>query len=189
VEDSKKVRGIVGLTHERLKLDPDAWFRLAESFHRAAELLDEFADRIPSDRRPFVFNAALSLELVFKAILARRGCSIPDGANGHDLTVLCSKAKLQFTDYQRTTLELMTEQLVWAGKYPTPKKAETFDRYHDEIFEKHKVRASSGNTYSVLRNRETFPDLENYLKIWNVALSAFETNKSGSTPPSPPATS
>lgn len=183
--DSKKVREIVGLTHGHLKRDPDAWVRLACSFHHAAKLLDEFADRIPSDSRPFVFNAALSLELVFKAILARRGCSIPDSADGHNLMVLCRKAELQLTDDQRTTLELMTEELVWAAKYPTPKKAEGFDRYHDEIFEKHKVR----NTHFVRANPDTFPNIENYLKIWNAALSAFDASETDAIPSSPPATS
>lgn len=183
--ESKTVREIVGLTHELQKLNPDSWIRLAVSFHQAAALLDEFADRIPSDIRPFIFNAALSLELVFKAILARRGCPIPDNADGHNLGMLCNAAELQVTDGQRTTLELMTEELVWAARYPTPKKADKFDRFHDEIMEKHKVRHSSG----VRANPNTFPNFENYLKVWRAALSTFEANGSGAIPPSHLATS
>ncbi|MEH6951227.1 hypothetical protein V4R08_07745 [Nitrobacter sp. NHB1] len=145
--------------------------------------------RIESDRRPFIFNAALSLELVFKAILARRGCPIPDNADGHNLVMLCNAAELQVTDDQRTMLELMTEELVWAARYPSPKKADRFDRFYDEIIEKHKKRISAGNTHMVLANSKTFPNFENYLKVWMAAFSTFEAGGSGAIPPSPRATS
>jgi hypothetical protein len=90
--DRKRAREFAGLTHDTLKSDSKAWFRLASSFNSAAKLLDEFSERIPSDSRPFIFNAAFSLELIFKSILAKKRIEIPQSADGHDLKLLCKKA-------------------------------------------------------------------------------------------------
>lgn len=173
--DKKKARESVGLTHAALKADPDTWLRLASSFHAAAIVLNDFQYRIPSDSRPFVFNAALSLELLFKSILAKRNQEIPDGRDGHDLGLLCKRAKVPVSQSQILTLELMTEELIWFARYPTPKQAERFDRFHDVIFEKHIVREQSGNEFRVFANRETFSDFDNYKRLWDLALHTAST--------------
>lgn len=168
--DHKRVREIVGLTHEKLKSDPQVWFRLASSFNLAAKLLDEFQARIPSDSRPSVFNAALSLELIFKAILAKKKIEVP---RAHNLNLLCKKAGIVMSKEQEITLELMTEELIWSARYPTPTKAEKFDEYHDSTFEKHVIRERSGNVGRVLANPKTFSNFENYNAIWNMAAVKF----------------
>jgi hypothetical protein len=189
VSDNKKIREIVGLTFEAQKANSEIWIGLARSFNSAACILDRFSDQIPSDLRPFVFNCALSLELAFKAILVRRGRVFPTGPSGHDLIALCNAAEVEVSDDQKTTLELMTAELVWAARYPTPKSVDEFDRFHDVIFEKHKVRHTSGNMGSVIANPKIFPTLENCLQIWNAALFVYETIESCATPPSHSATS
>src|SRR4051812_11338844 len=80
----KVIREKLGHTHQKQMANAAAWHSLARSFHRAAKILNEFADSIPSDSRPFAFNAGLSLELVFKAILAKKQLAIPSGNRGHD---------------------------------------------------------------------------------------------------------
>lgn len=172
--ERKRVREIVGLTYDKLKSDPKVWFRLASSFNLAAKLLDEFQERVPSDSRPFVFNAALSLELVFKAILVKKKIKILQDKGGHNLNSLCKEAGLVISKNQKLTLELMTEQLIWSARYPTPRKPERFDEYHDTIFEKHVIRSQSGNVPGPLANPKTFSDFENYIVIWNTAVSEFE---------------
>ncbi len=67
----------------------------------------------------------------------------------------------------------MTEELIWLARYPTPKKPERFDKFHDTIFEKHVIRSSSSNVNSVRANNETFSNFENYKAIWDVALVEF----------------
>jgi HEPN domain-containing protein len=130
---SKRIREIVGLTRHRRISDAAAWHSLARSFHAAAKVLNEYGDRIPSDTRPFAFNAALSLELIFKAILANRKMPIPSGQKGHDLRVLCEQACVSVSDQQIATLELMTEEIIWAARYPAPNSEERMDDYHDRI--------------------------------------------------------
>ena len=172
--DRKKAREITGLTHDALKSDSKAWFRLASSFNSAAKLLDEFSERIPSDSRPFIFNAAFSLELLFKSILAKKGIKIPQGTDGHDLKLLSKKAGVVISEKQALTLELMTEELIWVARYPTPKHPERFNKFYDSILERHLVRSRSGNVYRTLANPETFSNSENYKAIWDAAVIEFE---------------
>jgi HEPN domain-containing protein len=174
---SRRIREIVGLTRQRRIADAVAWYALAKSFHAAAKVLDEFRDRIPSDTRPFAFNAALSLELIFKAILAQKQLPIPSGHKGHDLRVLCTQARVDVSDQQMTTLELMTEEIIWAARYPAPNTEERMDDYHDRIFEKHVVRSRAANVTSARANPETFPNWENYAKIWDVSTAEYGSDK------------
>jgi hypothetical protein len=173
--DKKKIREKIGYTHGRRANDPQQWFSIANGFHRAAGLLHEFRERIPSDTRPFVLNAALSIELILKAVLAKKGLSIPDDGNGHNLNLLCIRARVGLSDNQEATLELLTEELVWAGRYPVPKTEARWDRYQDQILERHIVRRSVGNVHSVMANRKTFSDWGNYAKIWDACVAEFES--------------
>jgi hypothetical protein len=172
--DRKQVRETVGLTHEVLKLNPDAWFRVASSFHAAVVVLEEFSDRIPSDSRPFALNAALSLELIFKAVLVKKNRPIPDDSRGHDLLTLCELAEVTLSNDQRLTLELMTQELIWFARYPVSKRPEKFDQFYDEILEKHIIRTKSGNVHSVRANPKTFSNFENYEKIWRSAVEELQ---------------
>ena len=171
--DLKKIREIVGYTRQRQVADADTWFGLAESFSLAAKLLHEFQERIPSDSRPFALNAAFSIELVLKSILAQKGLPIPDGASGHDLCALCAKACVKLNEKQNSTLELLTSTIVWAGRYPGPKNEEQWDDYQDRVLEKHIIRSRRGNTFSVVANPETFPNWENYVRIWEACVAEF----------------
>jgi len=171
---SKRIREIVGLTRQRQIANASGWYSLAKSFHAAAKVLNEFQDQIPSDTRPFAFNAALSLELIFKAVLARKQLPIPSGRKGHDLQVLCAIAGVSLSEQQMTTLELMTEEIIWAARYPAPNTEEKMDDYHDRIFEKHVVRSRTANVTSVRANPETFPNWENYAKIWSICAADLD---------------
>jgi hypothetical protein len=112
--------------------------------------------------------------LIFKAILAQRQLRIPVGQKGHDLRVLCTQACVGVSDQQMTTLELMTEEIIWAARYPAPNKEGRMDDYHDRIFEKHVVRSRTANVTIARANLETFPNWENYAKIWNACAAEFE---------------
>lgn len=169
--DRKKARKVIGYTREQQVANSATWFSLADAFYAAAKLLHECQERIPSDSRPFALNAAYSIELILKGILAQKGATIPDRGNGHDLRSLSTKAQVDLSNKQKTTLELLTETIVWAGRYPGPKKEEQWDHYQDNILEKHIVRSSRGNVTSSLANRETFPNWENYAKIWDCCVA------------------
>jgi hypothetical protein len=173
--DRKKTRDVVGYTRAEQAVSAEAWFHVANSFHAAAQLLSEFSERVPADSRPFALNAALSLELVFKAILAKRCKPIPEKAGGHDLVRLCKDANVELNAHQHATLEILTETIVWAGRYPTPKNDERWDDYHDRIIEKHVIRSQRGNVFQVMANPHSFPNWVNYQGIWNSCVVRFES--------------
>jgi hypothetical protein len=84
--DWKSVRESIGFTQALQSKDAKKWHSLAQGHHAAARILEERRDQIPHDTRPFAFNAALSLELILKSVLARKLINIPSGANG---SILC----------------------------------------------------------------------------------------------------
>lgn len=172
--DWKKYRESIGYTQAKVSKDAKAWHSLALGNHAAAELLNEFADRIPSDTRQFAFNAALSVELILKAILARKRIDIPSRSGGHDLLALSDTALVALSDNQRRTLDLLTATIIWSGRYPAPNTETKWDEYQDVTFEAHVVRTTVGNVSSVMANRETFPDWNNYSKIWDICTTEFQ---------------
>lgn len=171
--DKKRAREIIGYTHQKQSKDAASWFKLACSFHIAAAILNEREDDFPADTRPFAFNAALSLELIFKSILAYKELQIPTGKRGHDLRLLSSDAGIALSENQKLTLELLTQTIIWSGRYPTPNNSELWNEYQDRIFESHVVRGKIGNTYQVIANPDTFPDWKNYRQIWDLSVGQY----------------
>jgi HEPN domain-containing protein len=141
----------------------------ALGYHRAAELLNKFPDRIPRDTRQFAFNAAISIELILKAILARKLIDIPNRFGGHDLLALSDMVAVQVSENQRKTLDLLTATIIWSGRYPAPNTEAKWYEYQDFTFESHVIRTTS----STMANRDTFPDWNNYSKIWAICIAEF----------------
>lgn len=173
--DRKKFRESIGYTQARQSKDYEAWRSLASGYYAATRVLNEHREAIPNDLRPFALNAGLSLELMFKSILAKNKLCIPHGMDGHDLNALSEKAGLKFSSNQKLTLELLTEAIVWSGRYPAPKKEQRWDDYQDRIFEAHVVRQTMGTVSSAKANPSTFPNWENYSAIWEACLAEFST--------------
>jgi len=168
--DKKRIREIIGYTHQKQRADADLWYRNSISFYEAAIVLHEYKERITGGLRIFQYNAALSLELIFKAILAAKGDDIP---TIHILRELCVKADVQLNDDQKHTLDLLTENILWLARYPTPKTEGQWDSFHDKIIEKHIVRMKSSNTHTTLANPKRFPSIENYKSIWGICISKY----------------
>lgn len=168
--DRKKTRDIIGYTHQKQQDNADLWYKQSVSFHEASIVLYEHQERISGALRIFHFNAALSLELIFKAILAAKGETIP---TIHFLGELCKKAEVELDEHQKFTLDLLTESLLWLGRYPAPKSEAQWDNYHDNILKKHKVTFQSGNTHITMANRKRFPSMGNYTRIWELGLVKY----------------
>ena len=177
MRDGKEHRERIGYTRAAQIANANSWFLLASGFHAASELLNELSIRIPNDTRPFAFNSALSIELILKAILANKNLPIPDG--GHNLRTLCDKAGVALSNNQNTTLELLGETIVWSGRYPAPKTDKKWDEYQDVIFERHIVRSQEGNVFKAMANRDTFPNWENYERIWKLCVTAYQASQTG----------
>ena len=169
--DRKKVRKITGYTHDQVRTDPDIWMSNARLFKNAADLIATQNEYSPP--LPFYFNAGLSIELGLKAVAVAKSKDFP---KTHRLIDLVRFSGIEITLDQEVTLELLSEFIIWAGRYPVPKKADDWDKHHDDILEKHKIRTQKGNAGSVLANQDRFPTLENYHRIWNLIFDTYESH-------------
>jgi HEPN domain-containing protein len=164
--DRKEIREISGYTFANQQSRAESWYDSAASFHEGANVLRQHKDSIPGGTRVFLANAALSIELLLKAIIVAKSGIAP---RTHRLVRLVRDAGVPFSTSQEATLELLGEVLIWSGRYPVPNKAEDWDHYYDDVFERHVIRVREGNAAMVLANRETFPSVENCEKLWDLA--------------------
>ncbi len=173
--DRKLVRKITGYTHDQVGSNPGNWMGNASLFKNAADLIASQNNYSPP--LPFYFNAGLSIELGLKAIAVAKSI---DFSKTHNLNKLVELSGMEITSDQETTLEMLSEIIIWAGRYPTPKNEDTWDKYNDEIKEKITIRSKKGHGGSVLANPLRFPTLENYHCIWSIINATYENALQGS---------
>ena len=76
---------------------------------------------------------------------------------------------------QNHLLKLLTETIMWHGRYPVPKEDSTWDKFHDEVTgEPMRLHSSSGNRNQTLADKNKFPSFENYMAIWGKFYSMFQ---------------
>jgi HEPN domain-containing protein len=169
VMNRKEIRQASGYTFAGQQSNQDSWYRSAVSFHEAAELLWQHGDSI---RMPVVLmNAALSVELLFKAIIVAKGGEAPIN---HGLVGLANDAGVAFSVNQKATLELLTELLIWSGRYPVPNTEKAWNHYNDSVLVRHTIEEIEGNTRRLRANPETFPSIENYEALWDLVIREWD---------------
>ncbi|HIF9119217.1 TPA: HEPN domain-containing protein [Photobacterium damselae] len=166
--NKKNARKIAGYTFENQMLSIDSWLSRSKSFKAAATLLKQ--SNIPEVQYTYFYNAAISLELILKAVAIHKGKDVP---KNHKLQDLAYNLALPFSTEQFDTLELLSEVITWSGRYPVPKKGSHWDYYYDVVQDKHIIR--NGKTTRACSKR--FPTLENFNSIWNVCY--HEVSKEG----------
>ena len=164
----KEFRELAGDTFESSSSNPEFWLNQSLMFNSAANVL--YKNHKTLTMIPFLFNAAVSIELAIKAVIVAKK-SKP--RKTHNLIKLFEDASVEITEEQRDTLELLTAIIVWLGKYPVPNNSAEWDNYKDQILEKHLVREREGNTFRTLTNKDTFPTPENYKLIWSKLMNKF----------------
>jgi len=145
----------------------------AQAFKNAAELI---AGDVYSPPVPYYYNAGLSLELILKAIAIAKGETFE---TNHRLNDLCQLVSIKITKDQELTLELLSEQLIWSGRYPVPKNEGQWNNYHDVVQEKHIVREREGNVGRVIANKKSFPNLKNFLALWDICEKEYVSSIKG----------
>ena len=169
--DRKETRRIAQHTFADQQSNEDSWYGSAISFHEGANVLWQHEDSIRKGTLVFLLNAALSIELLLKAIIVAKGGVAPQT---HELRELACDAEVPFSKDQIATLELLAEVLKWSGRYPVPNTERAWDHYHDQVLERHIIRKREGNVGQVRANPETFPSVQNYEAIWNLADRKWE---------------
>lgn len=165
----KKVREITGFTFSEIGSDPENWMTRARAFKEAAILIAKSDEYSPPF--PYYYNSGIALELALKAIAIAKSKKFE---TNHRLYDLCMLIGLKITKNQECTLELLSELIVWSGRYPVPKKEGQWNNYHDVVQEKHIVSVSEGNVGKTLANRDTSPTVQNFLTLWGICETEYK---------------
>ena len=169
--DKKEIRRIAQHTFANQQSNEDSWYGSAISFHEGAEILWQHTDSIRRGLLVVLMNAALSIELLLKAIIVAKGGVAPQK---HELLDLARDADIAFSKSQKATLELLGEVLKWSGRYPVPNTEKAWDHYYGHVLERHLIREREGNIGRVRANPETFPSVKNYEALWNLAIRKWD---------------
>lgn len=71
--DRKEIRRIARHTFADQRSNEESWYNSAISFHEGANVLGQHKDSIHGGMLVFLTNAALSIELLLKAIIVAKG--------------------------------------------------------------------------------------------------------------------
>ena len=168
--EKKKIREITGYTVENEEKNFESWYRCAIAFYDAAIVLYKNDEELTRANFAADFNAALSIEIMLKAIIVKQKKKLK---MTHKLTELYSYVGIDLTMDQKYLVEYLTEAIIWF-KYPVPKREEEWNRFYDEVFEALIIRYRNGNTFSTVANMERWPSLDNYLKLWDEIIEKYE---------------
>ena len=160
---------MAGFTFSKIGTDPENWMKRAMAFKEAAILIAQIDEYSPP--LPYYYNAGIALELALKSIAVAKSKIYE---NNHRLNDLCTLVELKITKNQACALELLSELIIWSGRYPVPKEEGQWNNYHDVVLGKHVVSEVEGNR--TLVDRERFPSVENFLTLWKLCEAEYEAS-------------
>lgn len=116
----------------------------------------------------------MSVELMLKAVIVAKGESIKET---HNLIELSHIAGISYDNEGEWFIKLLTEDIIWAGRYPVPKKKEKMDKYNQLSCE-YAHDASRIGSFKFYKYNNLYC-WENFNQLWTVAAEAFrfEYNK------------
>jgi hypothetical protein len=74
----------------------------------------------------------MSLELILKSIFVVSQLDVPFT---HNLVSLAEKLDIKLSQNEIQIFQLLTDSIVWDGRYPVPKKQDSFEDYHNRVSE------------------------------------------------------
>ena len=148
--------------------------RGSEYFRKEPGLNLEF--EIPGESwQVYRMLCGMSLELCYKASLIAKRSEI---RKTHDLVALAEEVLFTVSSRERGLLALLSECVIWEGRYPAPKDSRSLEYFAFLHFEILFEKVWDGNNI-ILKPKEPDPlDWEGYSALWNAAVAAYEWHKS-----------
>lgn len=117
----------------------------------------------------YLMLCGLAIELLLKTIIVADG---REPADHHKLVDLWRDSKLSITRQQRGLLEILTQSIYWAGRYPIPRKEADFGRLA-ELSDKHLWDATPMGTSGLhVRRRNANLEWPSFNELWSTAHSS-----------------
>lgn len=120
---------------------------------------------------PYEMLCGMALELLFKAIVV--GMDKEPNAV-HSLVSLSQDASLSYSEKQRGLLRILSEAIIWEGRYPVPKAEKQFHHASEERREHLFDKVPLGKL-NVLRPNDNL-SWESFNELWNIALTEYAHN-------------
>jgi hypothetical protein len=114
----------------------------------------------------YLMLCGLALELLLKTIIVAQERN-PGGH--HKLGELWGNAGLSATSTQRGLLEILTQSVYWAGRYPAPTLEEHFDRLAELHYEYMWDSAPTANEGLRVRRRNANLTWTSFNELWSAA--------------------
>jgi hypothetical protein len=186
VADAQRMQEVRSMsTYEELKKDSLAWFNKASDLRGGAAVLwasmksesCEIATELGLDKGfsmrtalPLVYRmlCGMSLELLFKSVIVARG---KKPAKTHVLSNLASDGGIAYTAEQRDLLQILTEAIIWDGKYPTPEDKDDWDNLNRLEYVRLFDKALFGSSGLELLTANEALDWDSYSELWRAATS------------------
>lgn len=123
----------------------------------------------------YLMLCGLALELIIKAVLVQRRTELSQIDSKHQLSDLVKLLDIKPTHQEQQLLKLYQENVIWAGRYPTPRK------HIDEKLKHYWSLSSDVLTSPVqefkeieLRQFNGATDWEKFTKLWRSYASLFK---------------
>jgi hypothetical protein len=150
-------------TFEEQKTISTYWMNKSNDLKRAASAVFESGQ----DDSVFRMLCGMSLEAMFKAVVLELGNAPP---TSHNLNQLARDAGLTYSKDDQKLLQILTEAVIWDGRYPVPLKEQHWDELNEIEKECLYDRRRLGNSSSleILTPNDRL-SLDKFLELLNVA--------------------
>jgi len=179
--------------HAERASEPMYWFNRASDLHGAAGALwycmqndrkqriglalglGEGFDMTVATWPVYRMLCGMALELAYKAVAVSQGKSV---LKVHNLVKLAEHAEIPLNTNDIGLLDLLTECIVWQGRYPVPKEHESMDEFAFLTYENLYKKERTGNL-TMLKPLDPNPfDWDQFHPFWAQAVAAFEWHHS-----------
>lgn len=172
---------------EKRKTTSQYWFNSSSDLHASAAALWLSTDESISARivqecnlgtgfrmdaavgPVFLMLCGMSMELIFKAITVELGK--PINVSGHNLLVNVSTTGVSYTTNELKLLEVLSHEITWAGRYPTPKNEHQLEEYNKLVRENLFERVPFG-AGTALRPNDAL-NWDSFNGLWSKAVQEY----------------